>query len=844
MSEQARGGFRSPAATAFAAVVAAMLVVVGFLLGCVYLGCPCAFNSDHLYPSALCRDLRLGRPLAGWYVPGAPYLFPDVLLLVPCQLLPGGLAGEFIGWNFALLGCFLGSVVGLGRAVGLARRPAFVAAGCGVLLFVAVHLGKAYESRATHLASPGSHFGIIPVGLALLALTAGLLRRGPRPLPVLLFLAFGTLGAFSDKLLVVQFLAALAGTLLLLTVLRLVTVRQFAGMAGLIGAAYLLSVGLRLLLLRLGVHLLAIEQTFGNVKLAQLKALLGQVIDGVRGQPLLAALMVLYAPAVLLVLGTWLRRKAGEPAEAGTLDRRGVLLAVLTLGLVPVCNLGALFATGLSENSAVYRYILPCYTLPPLLTGWLLTLLPAAGARLGRVVFPALAVSFAAWQVADRGRELMAVKLETPYPPLAQALDRLVRERGPMRGLGEFWCSRQCQFLTHERVIVAPLDRFGTPFFHAGQRGQFLADDPREAAVPPFRFVVVHPNLIFQDPGPAMITLHYGLPRERIPAGEHEIWLYDRLQSTPLDRFFRSLLAERLRARDPGVGPADPACLARPKANMTPLEDRDVVTVAAGQTRAIRFEKPVTGKVLDVGAGTDELFDLAFFAGAEQVGLLHVPAVPFTGASYEYPGIQSRLLDLPAGLRSGPWDRVVVRPRPGTKVVHLGHLLVRADEVPDTGVAPSRRIPHVRLEAEWLPTFTTFADDSLTASTPDPEASGGRVRQAAADFQGVVSFNSGLSLPAGRYRLDFAVRTDGPAVTGEIATTDVLSFALHAVLASRTLTGGDFPEAGRFVTHSLTLDLPGDSDNLVFRLESKGKTAIALDYIDVVALPADASAAR
>src|SRR5581483_9873865 len=79
---------------ALAVLLAAMVGVALFLLGCTYRKSEGAFNSDHLYPSAVCEDFRLGRDLSGWYLPGAPYLFPDMALILPCQVLSGNVVGE------------------------------------------------------------------------------------------------------------------------------------------------------------------------------------------------------------------------------------------------------------------------------------------------------------------------------------------------------------------------------------------------------------------------------------------------------------------------------------------------------------------------------------------------------------------------------------------------------------------------------------------------------------------------------------------------------------------------------------------------------------------------------
>ncbi len=836
MSEQAQADSRSPTARALAAIAGVLVPPVLYLLGCAYIAWPDAFNADHLYPSAVCEDVRLGRSFNQWHFPGAPYVFPDMVLLLPCQLLPGGVAGEFMGYVFALFLSLLAAVAWLGREVGLTWRQALGAAASGVLLLVAAHLDKAYEWRGTHIASPGSHVGIIPVGIALVALAVRLLRRGPRALPVLAFLALGALGAFSDKLLLVQFLAPLGATLVLLACCRVVGVKPLAGMLGLIGGVALLSSALRVVFTRFGFYLLRIEDGFlAPAKLADLPALLGQLWGGVVGQPLMAVFVVLYLPVGAAVVAVWLRRPADGP------ERRGILAGVLPLLLGPPCILAVLFAAGLSQRGEIWRYMLPCYLLPLLLTGWLLGLLPGRGARLGWVVIPAVAVLVAVGRLADRGPELAAVKLEPPYPPLAQALDRLVRQRGPLRGLAEFWVARPLQFLTRERVVVAPFDACGLPYFHASNPARYLADDPRDTTVPPYRFVIVKPDFRMEDPGPELVSLLYGLPQERIPAGEHEIWLYDRLHSSVLDSFLRTRLAERLRARDPGTGPASPACLARAKPNTTPVRAPDSVLIGPDEELEIRFAQPVTGKTLDVGAGHDQQLDLEFFAGAERVGRLRVPLALHTGAVYSSPVIQSRLLPLPPALQARPWDRIVARPRPGAGPAGLGHLFVRADDVPDTGVGPSERLPRVRLEAERLMTHTRIGGNPFADSTPEPEASGGRVRQAAADFRGVVSHTKVLSLPAGRYRLDYAMRVADNTSAEEVALLDVVCFVPPGPVAARPLRGSDFPAAGRFVRQSLELDLPEDRDYLVFRLVANGKTAIALDCIDLVALPEGAS---
>src|SRR5581483_6591178 len=115
---------------------------------------------------------------------------------------------------------------------GVAWREA-VWHGCGgVALLLATHLGGTYYLRALLLAHPANHAGIILVGLFLLGLCLRLVRRGPNLVSTAAFLAVGGLGAFSDKLLLVQFLAPLSVGLLLLCCLRQLTVVRLLVAAG------------------------------------------------------------------------------------------------------------------------------------------------------------------------------------------------------------------------------------------------------------------------------------------------------------------------------------------------------------------------------------------------------------------------------------------------------------------------------------------------------------------------------------------------------------------------------------------------------------------------------------
>jgi hypothetical protein len=825
-----RGG---AALTAFlpSLFVLSLLLVSLSLLVCGYLGDASAFNSDNLLSSAQCDDLLHGREMTDWHLPGAPYVFPDLLLLLPCQYLMPTLPLAFLAYCLVLHLALFASLVWLGRLSGLRWQSAILAAGCGGILLVALSLHEIREDRDNLLVHPGSHFAAIVVGFFLLALTVHSLRRGfSRTLGVVYVLVAG-FGSFSDRLLVAQFLAPLAAALSLLAIRKVISVRQASLPLVLLSAAILLSCVIKLLFERLGFHLLTLDTSPGKLRLPDLFSMLRRLYQGIAGNSLLCVLIALHFLAAFRVARFWVRRTEAM-AEATSLDRRSVLLPALTFFLSPLCIVGALFVLGMSHQAAIGRYTLSCWFLPPLLLPLLCCWLPGRPARIALVVLQTAIVLFAVPRVWMMWPALEPARFEQPYPPLAQALDRLARERGPLCGLGGFWTARSTSYFTRANVTVNPLSVLGEPWFHASNPARFLADDKDDLRCPNYRFLVLRHGDPFA-PSAAVLALEFGAPVERIAVGNDEIWLYDSLRVPAFDGFLRSRLAERLHRKRPYTGPIEPACLARPKANMTPPDAPGLVALDAATAREVRFAQPITGQLLDIGASDEARLEVEFFHGAERLGSLAVPRVPWTGACYDKAGIQSRLLPLPALLRRRAWDRLVVRADATSANVRLGHVLVYADRI--AGLEEERPLPHlprIRLEAEELLPInpgTPFSDEA------DASASGGRARRAAVNFRWCFNYTPRLFLPPGRYRLECALKVDENTVSEEVVSLAVDCLLPRKAVAKRSLNGVDFVAAGRWATIKMTFEVSEYDEGIQIGITGTGKTPITVDYLDLIA---------
>lgn len=811
----------------------ALLIVNLVLLVYGYLADPSAFNSDNLLSSAQCLDLLHGREVTDWHLPGAPYLFPDLLILAPCQAVAPSLPIAFLVYALTIHLSLAAVLYGLGRLSNLGRRPAWCAAGGGVLLLAVMHLGGGANWRSLLLVHPGSHVSALLVGLLLLLLMVRSLQRGLSWPAAALFVLIGGLGGFSDRLLLVQFLAPLGLAVLVLAVRRTISLRQAGGQLARLGASILLASAIKAIFARCGFHFLVVDTSFGKPHLPDLFRMLRALYQRIAGEHLLCFLIPLHLLAALIVVAVQDRRPdtvAGDSA----LERRAVLLATWTFLFSPVCIVGVLILAGMSHHPAIDRYTLSCWFLPALLLPLLLSWLPGRMARLGRGGLQLGILAFALYRATVLLPSLDSAKWQQPYPPLAQGLDRLARERGPLRGLAGFWTARATSFFSREPVAVRTLSAQGEPWFHACNPADFL-EDGSALRLPEYRFLVVRPGEPFA-PAPAVLALHFGEPDEKIILGGEQIWLYDSLRVPVFDRFLRSRLAERLHRQRPFIGPVEPPCLAHPKANMTPEDAAGNLALQAGNACEIRFARPITGRLLDVGASHDCRLELEFFEGAQHRGSLAVPAVPWTGACYEPAGIQSRLLPLPPALRDQPWDRIKVRSRLEGAAASLGHVLVFAEDVP--GVGPERPAPPIRrtrLEAEELMPInpgTPYSDDA------DPKASRGRARRAAVDFHCCFSYTPRLFLPPGRYRLECALKVDDNTSREEVASLIARSLSPLMPLAERSLRGSDFAAAGHYVIQSLVFEVPEETEGVQLGVASAGKTPIALDYLDLIPEPA------
>jgi hypothetical protein len=276
--------------------------------------------------------------------------------------------------------------------------------------------------------------------------------------------------------------------------------------------------------------------------------------------------------------------------------------------------------------------------------------------------------------------------------------------------------------------------------------------------------------------------------------------------------------------------------LSRPKDNLSASTSSDNLPLGAGETLDIRFSGLTHGRLIDFAANYLDRYTLELYRDQEFLGSLPVPTVPWNGATYGPGGIQARLVKVPVTWSEKGWDCIRVRAKRDGVV---GHCLVFADD-PLPPVETTKYTAFAkRFEGEHL----SQLPGAKVQTVAEAGASGGHARRAEQQWKGWVAYGPYVCLPPGRYRIDFAVRIEDHNAPGPLATIDVLDGGPEP-LVKRELSAEDFPLNGKYSVQSLTLNCADDLDFAEFRLWSEGKSAIRLDYVEVIPLPLDFSQER
>jgi hypothetical protein len=489
----------------------------------------------------------------------------------------------------------------------------------------------------------------------------------------------------------------------------------------------------------------------------------------------------------------------------------------------------------MAASETAIRYLLADLFVPFLFLGLCLRLLPGRASLLGRA-FPLAAVLLAAYEFgrAEALPRFRLGELSQHYSELAQTLDRLAREGKISRGLATYWDARRLVYETRTHVPIFTMHTDGEPWLHLHNPNSYLAPGRGCLEVPRYDFILFDP----MPPFPVRVEelcRHFGSPREKVPCGPYEIWLYDGLISNRLTQYLRSALAYRCRTQLPCRGPAVPRRLARPTRNFTPVSSKQGLTLQPDGEVTVSFAAPVRGALLDLGAQFDGHYEITFRRGREELGTVYSPRASFGNVSAYFlpgPGNQSRLLTVPPAARQRGWTSATIRAAGGPGTFALSHFLVYGEDGRRVSARQMRPGGRWRFEAEYQP--GGYRGPGVVVE--DPQASEGKARFAPATFSGPVVRGPELFLEPGRYRVEFHVRAGPGGERGPVGEVDVVSRGGKESHARRALAGAELAGAEGYRKVSLEFEAAVDLSDCEFRVSSHGKAPLYVDRVELECL--------
>ena len=475
-------------------------------------------SSDVLYSYVLAADALAGKyPLAGWTLPGAPYLFPDVLLHLPVLALTGPGGGSFAVCTALCTVLLVGLVAAVARGWTGCRRPTAWLAGV-----LAVNAALALQFLPRHgpvlwlLVQPGFHGGVMLMGLALVAFTGRMLRE-PGPGRGLWLVMGAMLAATlcSDTLVFVQFVGPLLVTVWWWEWRGGVWSGSLGRLAALCGWAVVGAI-----VVRLGLELgsygyfyqLGFRQTPTPAVLWHATGkFVGERADDLAPRAWGWGVGLL---AWLALLATEIRRPSRTSAAGGRALH--VLVGLSAGGMVAV-----LVFTGFWKGWENVRYLLNVLFLPFVIVAIAVARSPVAERWLygGRARLLAFALAAAAggvgWTLDPSGWRFQPT-------PASRDFAALVARHGLHHGLAGYWQSNLLNTLAGPARLNA-LKPDARPYFWCNNAFWYFEPPASDGMMrwPVYDFVLT------ADLDRAAVLARFGEPAQVVKEGAWEIFIYD-----------------------------------------------------------------------------------------------------------------------------------------------------------------------------------------------------------------------------------------------------------------------------------------------------------------------------
>ncbi len=509
------------------------------------------FNGDALYPLHLIDDVFVEEnSLSGWLLPPAPFIVPDFVCAGISRLLTSEAAlGMFITGVLLFLLVVVSAMYSARISSRHSNLTTVLMTAAAALIAVGIAWGGT-SSQLRFLFLPAYHTGTFALALLLMGMGIHLAVDDGHRRPALLcfFLAASLCAGFSDVMTIAFVSAPLTAALVFGLMVKLVSVRRFAIVAGIIWAAPIL--GHYICHLTLRVNAVRGYSTISIEIMAKCASIFfkGLVADIAMFQPF-TLLAVGWIVLSWLWIAAWLRdhRRRGFLAnDVPIADRRKVLL-ILGLSLSGPAAISSLIVGGnyflLGEGYAhISRYLHPFLYAPWLF--WPVLIPDSFQSRIAQTLSGKVAMRLGMGTVtlllaANVRMGFGPHPLHNYVPAYVQKLEQIASERGLRHGLAYYWTARDVNMFAKNGLRVFAVDPEMKYIDWMNNRtwvfGPF--DDHNPAPQP--EFVVISPMEPYTK---AQVVAHFGEPAADLPLdetdGTRRVLIYDRAEDIALRDHF------------------------------------------------------------------------------------------------------------------------------------------------------------------------------------------------------------------------------------------------------------------------------------------------------------------
>ncbi len=631
-------------------------------------------NSDSLYPVNLYRDLFVDHyGIKGWYLPPAPYFFPDLLLMFISMAVTTDIGYGYLLYAFLYYACFVGVLFKILSYAG--DRMAALCYSLGVyLLLVALQNMASNWTLAWFLFLPTFHAGGLLIGLLLIERILSIMVNGISVWKGFTLFILVFLGTVSDSLVIPHFLIPIVISIFILGFIKNIPLKSAVPSVILIG----ISTGISVQFLKWfqeGAFGFYVPYFLNQTSLPDFQHESGTFIALLRDYwyfllpvewpYLLIILLLIFFSSILFLEHKGKMSFLGKPNRS---SNKIVLFVVFITFLPVLCSLTAVVYSGVWISVSERRYLLPLYVFPLLSLTLILFFLHHRIPRRVKTVGIVAVLLLCSIRILPSALSFQLHQCKLPYPESVQSLDTLANRLDLKYGYADYWHAKRLTIFSKAGLRINQVHQDLMFHWAINNKSWYQREINDPDSYPLYTFIVT--NGLSKD----QMLSRFGDPAIRYDCDGLKIYVYNRQEDTA----FRNYL--RTRVTDDYHAPAQPNRLQHPKKDGTSWDAKGNIVFDQNEEISVKFNPPAEGNLLELSADNNDEYDIELYSTSEKSDHLFLGRI--TAPKVLLPGLQKRYVFLPESLKGHEISKLMIKPGRGDNHYSVGHVFIYEDPYP------------------------------------------------------------------------------------------------------------------------------------------------------------------